>query len=140
MLALDVSGIRVVADPAAIDRAVWNDGHEDVGEYWASIWRFAPDEAFGMVVPEFDGSVVVDDPHAIVEVESGYLVIFCENGEFESIVVPHIEWATAGSVIHQGLIAGIPAKVQTGGMPGSAWILVARAHAHELIARLGIAR
>jgi hypothetical protein len=138
VLVLDAPGIRVVADPDALDRAVWNDGSEDVTDYWDSVWRFAPDEAFGLVGIDYDGSVHIDDPHAIVEPESGFLLISCEPGEFESIVIPHIEWSTAGTGIRQGLIAGIPAKIQDGG--GShAWILVARAHAHELIARLGIA-
>ena len=55
-------GLRVVADPAALDAARW--AGTDV-----TVLRFAPDDALAI------GATAVDlaDPHAIVEPEAGFV-------------------------------------------------------------------
>ncbi|MEX2183120.1 MAG: hypothetical protein WEC14_01625 [Chloroflexota bacterium] len=92
-----LSGIRVVADPAAIDAARWHgDGVEVI--------RFAPDEAFAIDVVGVD----IDDAHAIVEVEVGFVALTTDR----AAVAPHVEWPLPDEGgFAQGSVAGVPAKV-----------------------------
>ena len=123
-----LTGLRVVADPAALDQARWE---SPGGEAAAPIvLRFAPDEAFAIGA----SGVTVDDPDAIVEDERGYVGAWCP---FDAIR-PQTDWAppTARPVLAQGSVAGVPAKVW---LPGDSDVLlvVSAAHADGLAERLG---
>jgi hypothetical protein len=117
-----LGGLRVVADPAALDVARWQG--DDV-----TILRFAPDDAFGLGAL----AVGIDDEHAIVEAEVGYV------GAWLSIedVLPHLEWPlpTERPVLVQGAIAGVPAKLWLAD-DGDALLLTAAAFADDLVGRL----
>ena len=124
MPALDrLRGIRVVADPAALDRATW--AGDDV-----TVLRFAPDDVFAIGATGVD----VDDEHAIVEDEAGFAGSWLDPAELE----PHTEWPfpTERPALAQGSIAGVPAKLW---LPtdGEALLLTAAAYADELATRLG---
>lgn len=123
MPALDpLQGLRVVADPGALDAARW-EGDDLI------VLRFAADDAFGIGAR----AVELDDAHAIVEAESGYVGAWLPIAD----VVPHLEWAlpTERPVLAQGSIAGVPAKLWIDG-DGDALLLTAAAFAHELAERL----
>jgi hypothetical protein len=121
--ALDrLRGIRVVADPAAIDALVASLPAR------TTALRFAPDEVLVVAV----ASIRLDDPHAIVEDETGYVAITVER----AVVERHIEWVLpAAGAIAQGSIAGVPAKL-TWLPDGRAWVVTQAAYAHELASRL----
>jgi len=91
-------GLRVVADPSALDAARWHG--RDV-----TVLRFAPDDAFGIGAE----TVSVDDGHAIVEAEAGYVGAWRAVGDLE----PHLEWPLPAErpALAQGAIAGVPGKV-----------------------------
>jgi hypothetical protein len=144
VLVLDAPGLRIVARPDALDRAVWHDAGTGLGfaledegaDPGPLVIRFAPDEALALVG---SGSTVdIDDPDAIVVEETGFLALGFDADEFATVVVPHIEWAIpAGPASAQGAIAGVPAKLRLG-TDGSAWLLAAKAYEHEIRDRLGI--
>ncbi len=119
-----VAGVRVVAAPAALDGARWSGDDVDV-------IRIAPDEALGLGA----SAVEVDDPDAIVETESGFVVALLDDSELHAVAA-HTEWQipTATGELAQGKIAGVPAKV-VGGRP--ALLVVQSAYAAELRERLG---
>jgi hypothetical protein len=126
-------GPRVVADQAALDSATWH------GEGLIIVLRLAPDDAFGIGAEGVD----VDDAHAIVVREDGFVGRRYTPDEFERDVLPHIEWAlpTERPALAQGAIAGVPAKIwftEEGGGPGtsSALVITWGAYAHELAERL----
>jgi hypothetical protein len=118
--------VRVVADPGSLDRATWRG--DDV-----TVLRFAPDDAFGVAATGVD----IDDEHAIVEDEVGFVGAWLDPAEVE----PHIEWSlpAARPALAQGSIAGVPAKLW---LPkgGDALLLTAAAYADELSRRLGTRR
>jgi hypothetical protein len=117
-----VVGLRVVADPAALDAARWHGNN-------VTVLRLAPDDALGIGAEGVD----VDDDHAIVESEAGF------SGAWVAIedVEPHVEWSLpkARPSLAQGSIAGVPAKVW---LPdaGDALVLTAAAYVDELEQRL----
>jgi hypothetical protein len=122
--ALDrLRGVRVVADPASLDRATWR-GDE------VTVLRFAPDDAFGVRATAVD----IDDDHAIVDDEMGFVGAWLDPADVE----PHIEWSlpTVRPALAQGSIAGVPAKLWLPG-DGEALLLTAAAYADELGRRLG---
>lgn len=94
-----LTGLRVVARPAALDAVVAPDG--------GTVLRIAPDDAIviGTAV------LTVDDPYAIVEPEYAFVQWRLTPAEFDRIR-RHIEWPlpTAGA-LGQGLIAYVPAKI-----------------------------
>lgn len=102
MLALEpVRGIRLVADPAAIDRATWV-GHVEV------VMRLAPDDALALGAER----VEVDDEDAIIDEETGYVGARLTPAQVEELIVPRIEWPMpAAPALAQGLIAGVPSKL-----------------------------
>jgi len=120
-------GLRVVADPAALDGARWD---VPVGADAPIVLRFAPDEAFAIGA----SGVTLDDPDAVVEDERGYAGAWCP---FDAIR-PQTEWAppTARPTLAQGSVAGVPAKVW---LPddGDVLVVVTAAHAAGLAERLG---
>ena len=115
-------GLRVVADPAALDAARWRG--DDV-----TVLRFAPDDALGLGA----SSVDVDDEHAIVEPETGFVGAWLPI----DAVVAHLEWRlpTERPTLAQGAVAGVPAKLW---LPtdGDALLLAAAAYADELAERV----
>ena len=116
-------GLRVVAEPAALDAAHWSgDG--------VTVLRFAPDEAFGIGAR----SVEVDDADAIVEQEAGFSGAWVDL----AVVTPHIEWSlpTDRPALAQGAIAGVPAKLWLPADDYTAFLVVAAAYADELSERL----
>jgi len=122
--ALDrLRGMRVVADPASLDRATWRG--DDV-----TVLRFAQDDAFGIDATAVD----IDDEQAIVEDEVGFVGAWLDP----DVVEPHLEWSlpTTRPALAQGSIAGVPAKLW---LPadGDALLLTAAAYADELAGRLG---
>jgi hypothetical protein len=121
-------GLRVVADPAALDRASWR-GDRDV-----TVLRLAPDDALAV------GARAVDiiDEHAIIEEEAGFVGAWLTAEEFEAWVLPRIEWPLPDDrpTITQGNVAGVPSKLWLR-VTGGALLLAPAAFADELAGRLG---
>jgi hypothetical protein len=117
-----LSGLRVVAKPAAIDAARLPAG--------AVMLRIAPDDA---IVTDA-ATLTLDDPHAIVEPEYAFVHWRLSHQEFDG-VTHHIEWSlpTEGQ-LGQGLIAGVPAKILIA--PDHVLLVVSAGLAHELSERL----
>lgn len=125
-------GLRVVADPAALDVARWSG--DDV-----LVLRLAPDDAFAIGAT----GVAIDDEHAIVEGERGYVGAWCTVAE----VAHHAEWSlpAARPALGQGAVAGVPAKVWLPGGGGErggdrAFLVVTNAASATLAERLGWGR
>ena len=119
-----LAGLRVIADPAALDAARWHgDG--------VTILRLAPDDALALRATDVD----VADEHAVVEPEVGFAGAWLPLDE----VLPHIEWSLPAGrpALAQGSIAGVPAKLW---LPAAgdadALLLTAVAFADELAGRL----
>jgi hypothetical protein len=113
---------RVVADPRAIDVL-------DV----AIGLRVAPDD----VLVLDDSPPAVDDPHAIVVAERGFVGWELGPGEIDAIVHRHVEWELPlrRPAVAQGLVAQVPAKLWLR-EDGTALLLCAAALAAELLERL----
>ena len=128
MLELEpMPGLRVVADPAAIDRASWR-GDRDV-----TVLRLAPDDAFAVGAR----SVEIDDEHAIIAEEAGFVGAWLTAEEFEATVLPRIEWPLPADrpTVAQGSIAGVPSKLWLRAT-GGALLIAPTAYADELAGRL----
>jgi hypothetical protein len=119
-------GVRVVADPAALDAARWT-GDAPL------VLRFAPDEAFAIGATD----VTLDDPDAILEPENGFVGAWLTVEEVLHLVVPHVEWPLpeARPILVQGTIAGVPAKLWL--ERDRALLLGLAAYRDELEGRLG---
>ena len=120
--------LRVVADPAALDRASWW-GDRDV-----TVLRFAPDDALAVGARR----VEIDDPDAIIVEESGFVGAWLTAEEFEARVLPRIEWPLPDDrpTVAQGNVAGVPSKLWLR-VTGGALLLAPAAYADELAGRLG---
>ena len=119
-----VAGIRVVATPEALDGARWT------GDA-VSVVRIAPDEALGLGA----SAVTVDDPDAIVEAETGFVVAYLD-GNHRRALAAHVDWKlpTEPGALGQGKIAGVPVRL----LVGTPSLLVTSAsYAEELRSRLG---
>ena len=118
-----VRGLRVVATADALDGARW------IGEI--VLLRLAPDEALAIDAT----AVVIDDPDAIVEPETGFSAAVLEPPELGR-VVDHVEWPlpTATNALGQGKVAGVPARILMSAVPV---LVVQTAYADELERRLG---
>ena len=118
-------GLRVVADPAALDAARWQG--DDV-----TVLRLAPDDAFAINA----GAVEVDDEHAIVEPEAGFA------GAWLSLdaIAHHVDWSIPSErpALAQGAVAQVPARIWIpgGADPDRALLITAAAYADELASRL----
>ena len=128
MLELEpMHGLRVVADPAALDRASWR-GDRDV-----TVLRLAPDDALAV------GARAVDiiDEYAIIEEEAGFVGAWLTADEFEAWVLPRIEWPLPEErpAVAQGSVAGVPSKLWLR-VTGGALLLAPAAFADELAGRL----
>jgi hypothetical protein len=122
-----VRGMRVVADPAALDVATWSAAAAEP----VTVLRFAPDEAFAIGA----ATVQVADPDAIVEDERGLVGAWCT---FEDLRA-RTEWSppTERPVLAQGAVAGVPAKVWLPDDGSAVLLLASAAHADVLAERLG---
>jgi hypothetical protein len=117
-------GQRVVAEPRVLDAVVAAQPAD------TTTLRFAPDELLLL-----DGAGIhLDDPHAIVEDEAGFVAITIDR----EVVAGHVEWRLPEpGVVAQGSIAGVPARLAW--LPdGRAWIVTHAAYAAELVDRLGV--
>lgn len=121
-----VAGWRIIADPTALDHAVWPPR--------ATAVRISPDDAFviGGSLPS------VADPHAIITPEHGFVGATLSRADVAHIAERHIEWElpTSRPALAQGQIAGVPAKLVLND-DGTTLLLVAAAAHHELAVRLG---
>ena len=117
-----MTGIRVVADPAALDAAYWG---EDI-----TVLRLAPDDAFAIDAT----GVTVDDEHAIVEPEVGF------SGAWIAldVVRRHVEWPlpTERPALAQGFVATVPARVWLPDDRDLGLLITPTAYADELAGRL----
>jgi hypothetical protein len=120
-------GLRVVADPAALDRASYR-GDRDV-----TVLRLAPDDALAVGARSVD----LVDEHAIIEEEAGFVGAWLTAEEFEAWVLPRIEWPLPidRPTVAQGSIAGVPSKLWLRAT-GGALLLAPAAFADELGGRL----
>ena len=120
-----LTGLRVVADAAALDRASWS------GDGEVTVLRTAPDEAFAIGAT----AVEVDDEDAIVEPEPGFSGTRLDSAALESISA-HVEFhlPTERPVTVQGKVAGVPAKLLL--REDGALLVVQTAYAADLEARL----
>ena len=125
-------GLRVVADPAALDAARWT-GVDVLA------LRLAPDDTLAIGAT----GVELEDDHAIVEDERGYVGAWCGLAE----VARHAEWSlpTVRPALAQGAIAGVPAKVWLPGGEGGdgadrVFLVVTNAASATLAERLGWGR
>jgi hypothetical protein len=121
-----LDGWRIIAEPAALDAAMWPAGCEPV--------RISADDAFvigGATPPE------LGDPHAIVTPEHGFAGVELAPAQLDAMVVEHIEWQLPARrpAVAQGQIAGVPAKLVMRA-DNTTLLLVACAAAHELTDRL----
>lgn len=96
------TGTRVVALPRAIDAAVWPEG--------TLAFRLAPDEV--LVTPAVNVTAV-DDPHAIVELESGFSAVWLDHVAAIDLLERECDWELPQDrpAFTQGLVAGLPVKV-----------------------------
>ena len=122
MPALDrVRGLRVVADPTALDAARWTGAG-------VTVLRLTPDEALALGATSVD----IDDADAIVVAEAG----FWAGTVPLDVVLPHLEWSlpTDRPALAQGSIAGVPAKLWL--TDAGVTLVVHAAYADELLDRL----
>ena len=75
-------GLHVVAEPSALDGAVWRAEPDGV-----AVLRFAPDEAFAIGADP--GDVEIADPDAIVVEEHGFVGAWCSIAD----IGHHVEWS-----------------------------------------------
>lgn len=104
------TGTRIVAHPQAIDAAVWPDG--------TLAFRLAPDEV--LLTPALTATTV-DDPHAIVEPETGFSAVWLDRVTAIDVLERECDWELPQGmgqsrnaeppVFAQGLVAGLPVKV-----------------------------
>ena len=122
-------GVRVVADPAALDALA---AGVPPG---ATLLRFAPDEA--LLIDAGLDEIRVADPHAIVEPEAGFVAITLDL----DVVARHTDWHLPEARLDgstqpaQGAIAGIPAKLVRR-PDGRATIVTHGAYVADLVERL----
>ena len=126
-------GMRVVADPPALDAARWSGDRTETGAPVGdvTVLRFSPDEAFAIGARHVD----IDDDDAIIVDEDGFVGAWCDLAD----LWPHLEWSApdSGPALAQGSIAGVPAKLWVPDDEDYALLLTAAAYAHELSDRLG---
>ena len=121
-------GIRVVADPVAIDALVAALPAE------RAHLRLAPDDVLVIGAAE----VAVDDPDAIVEPETGFVAADVDL----AVVARHTEWPIPleRPSFAKGAIAGVPARLSLIRDDGRATLVTAAAYTEELAERLGLPR
>jgi hypothetical protein len=120
-------GLRIVADPAAVDTVVTGLPAE------VTALRLAPDD---ILLVGCVGTPACPDPHAIVEPDLGFSGAWFTRAEFGQIVRPHMEWSVpTDGRLGQGLIAGVSSKVHVDGT--TVLVVCPSAFVDELKERLG---
>ena len=112
-------GTRIIAAPAVLDAFPVPEGLDAL--------RFAPDEL--LVLGKF---IHAGRESRIQEHEAGFVGWWLTQEELAH-VRHHVDWPLVAG-LNQGLVVGVPAKVWLGS--DRSLLLVARAYAHELEARL----
>ena len=117
-----LTGVRVVAAPAALDAVTWPDGVAPL--------RLAPDDLFAL------GAATADVPGALVEDERGFVGWWLSLEELHDHLLEHIDWPLPAKrpALAQGLIAGVPARLWL--TRERVLLLTNAAYAHELVERL----
>lgn len=120
-----LNATRIVATPAAIDRAVWPQG--------ALVFRLALDEVL-VTAPVAAG--VVEDAHAIVECETGFSAVWVDNAEAMDFLERECDWELPRErpAFAQGMVAGLPLKLWF--EQDRVLLLVASPYATDLAERL----
>lgn len=116
-----VAGWRVVGDPSSLDGLA------------GTVLRFAPDDV--LVLGE--DKVVISDPHAIVERDTGWVSLQMTEERALDLIAAHASWQAPleRPVLAQGMVAGLPVKVYLDG--NQSMIIIAAPFGHELEERLG---
>lgn len=117
---------RVVADPSVLDALEWPAASLPL--------RIAPDDV--LVIGAAAHQLHVDDPHAIVADEAGFVGVWLSAEHWAEIAAEHVEWhlPEPGS-LGQGWVASVPAKVWVD-TDGRALLACAAAYQAELEERL----
>ena len=97
-----IHGTRIASTMAAIDVAVFPAD--------ALVLRLAPDEVFVMAPVSAD---IVNDPHAIVEPDAGFVGAWVNASEAMTILARHCEWELPQQrpAFAQGAVAGLATKL-----------------------------
>jgi hypothetical protein len=82
--------------------------------------------------------IVVDDRHAIVESDHGWVGAYLDAAAFRDLVSHHVEWLLpeARPALAQGQIAGVPCKLYLEDDDEGALLICLAALAHELEERV----
>ena len=133
-----IPGYRIVATGSAIDAFVSLDDPSDLGDkkfFHPRLLRLAHDDVF--VFGQKPPTSPVDDPHAIVEEESGFHGAWFTIEDFDKRIRPHIDWELPiePRSFTQGLVANVPAKLWL--TTDRVLLLTNAAYAHELRERIG---
>jgi hypothetical protein len=125
LAAESLNGLRVVAQPGALDAATWE------GDGPITVLRIAPDEALAIGASGVD----VDDEHAIIEPESGFSIARLDAAGIEKVLA-HVEFRVPAErpALAQGKFAGVPAKLLLD--EDGALLVVQTAYVADLEARL----
>lgn len=117
-----LTGVRVVAEPAALDGLAWPEGVTPL--------RLASDDLFAL------GATAAEAPDALVEEERGFVGWWLSLEELHDDLLEQIDWPLPAErpALAQGLIAGVPAKLWL--TRERVLLLTNAAYAHELRERL----
>jgi hypothetical protein len=132
-----IPGYRIAATVLAIDAFVALDDPSDLGDkkfFHPRLLRLAPDDVF--VFGQMPPASPVDDPHAIMEEESGFHGAWFTMEEFDQHVRPHIDWQLPSEPrsFTQGFVANVPAKLWI--TTDRVFLMTNAAYAHELEERI----
>lgn len=117
---------RVVAEPGLLDAASWPPASLPL--------RIAPDDV--LLVGAAAHQVSVDDPHAIVADEPGFVGAWLNAEHWAEVAGEHVEWHVPGpGSLSQGMVAAVPCKVWID-VDGRALVICAAAHRAELEGRV----
>lgn len=96
-----LEGLRIIAAPSSLDGADWPEG--------ATVFRLAADDVFLLG----DGEVHLDDPHAIVDIETGFSGTWLSADTAANWLRQNCEWALPGErpAFAQGAVAGLAVKL-----------------------------
>ena len=99
-----ISATRIVATPAALDAAVWPNENDALG------LRIAQDE---MLVTAKVDSKLINDPHAIVVPDAGFVGTWLAPDEAIDFLERECEWELPNErpTLAQGAVAGLPVKL-----------------------------
>jgi hypothetical protein len=100
-----LAATRIVARPAALEVASWPPG--------TIVLPIATDEA--LVIGDIPGDI--NDPHAIIEEEGGFVVLRLTRAELDDWMSRESEWTLPRSPtsFSQGMVAGLPVKIWVDG-------------------------